>query len=412
MQRPIVLSPDLDGRWFSYTFVPPGPGHPRLLLAVGTRFSLHLFDVETGQKTRSLNGHTGPVYGLAPSPDGRWLASASQDQTIALWPLAGMDTRPPLGARFDRLEDGRFRIAEVTPRGHADAAGLEPGMIVEMMSISFAPDKPTFYQQPEDQKKALKLVLDQKLEGLVEPGMSVVFLVQDPKNPGPVRVAGTTRREPPALSLFVGQDRQWVLWMPEGYYDTSINGDKRFVGWHLNNQVSIFRPRRTEFTPLKIHEKTFYSPDRIRNLLLTADRNLALAPQPNAAPPVPVNTTTTPMGVVTIGNEAVSLFRIGQGEANARVVRNNPGQPIAPRIQVDAGGTSPVVEVTLKIGEQVVETRQVPAPGTSVDVTFAPVQSVGPQVLSVETRNQAGVIVPRYFQVDFGEARKRSSLHI
>jgi cytochrome c len=36
-----------------------------------------------------LDGHTAPIVGLAVSPDGAMLASASWDRTIRLWPLAG-----------------------------------------------------------------------------------------------------------------------------------------------------------------------------------------------------------------------------------------------------------------------------------------------------------------------------------
>jgi len=36
-----------------------------------------------------LDGHSGPVAGLAVSGDGKWLASASWDRTVRLWPLDG-----------------------------------------------------------------------------------------------------------------------------------------------------------------------------------------------------------------------------------------------------------------------------------------------------------------------------------
>ena len=67
--------------------------------------------------------------------------------------------------------------------------------------------------------------------GSTAPGVLVYFDVLRGDERFPL---GTTRRDPPALSLFSSIDREWVVWMPQGYYDTSISGDRRLLGWHVN----------------------------------------------------------------------------------------------------------------------------------------------------------------------------------
>jgi WD40 repeat protein len=49
------------------------------------RAEVKLWDPETGKELGSLPGHTDRVYGVAFSPDGKLLATASFDRTIKLW---------------------------------------------------------------------------------------------------------------------------------------------------------------------------------------------------------------------------------------------------------------------------------------------------------------------------------------
>src|SRR6202035_5730932 len=75
------------------------------------------------------------VYGLAPSPDGRWLASGSSDQTVRLWSLAGSDTIAPIGATFAPGPDGLLEVRTIAPRGYAEAMDLRKGDLVEIFVI-------------------------------------------------------------------------------------------------------------------------------------------------------------------------------------------------------------------------------------------------------------------------------------
>jgi WD40 repeat protein len=66
----------------------------RLLASGSDDQTVKLWDVETGQEVRTLRGHNGGVWSVAFSPDGRLLASGSGDGTVKLWDVAtGQEVR-------------------------------------------------------------------------------------------------------------------------------------------------------------------------------------------------------------------------------------------------------------------------------------------------------------------------------
>lgn len=273
---PIRLDPTMDGRWWDVAFLPGSApaGHPDDCLAVACDAGLAIYNLRTGERTRFLAGHSGIVNAAAPSPDGRWLATGSADQTLRLWRLAGCDRRPPLGATLDRGADGRWSVRAVAPLGFADAMGLQPGDVLEIAAISARP-------RP----------LDEVLSTLdaLPPGTSIELGVR--RGDQALQFV-TTRRDSPALSLFVGEGRDWVLWMPQGYYDTLLAGDRRFLTWHRNGPLVVGPGAAIRFEPTDVYEAEkfeaeFRQPRVLEALFANADlgRALALVPPARRDPP-------------------------------------------------------------------------------------------------------------------------------
>ncbi len=81
-------------------------------IVVGTAYGLFLYDTD-GNRIREYVGHYGEVWGVAVSPDGELLASASVDQTVRLWNLK---TGELLLTIFYSVEDGEW--VAMTPAGY------------------------------------------------------------------------------------------------------------------------------------------------------------------------------------------------------------------------------------------------------------------------------------------------------
>lgn len=280
----IKLDANRDGRWWCYSLVPPGPGHLQPVVAIGCQAGVAIHELQTGGRTRMLAGHAGPVLALAPSPDGRWLATGSADQTIRLWSLKGCEARPMMGAAFDKAADGTTAtVSRVDRFSFAEAMGLKVGDIGRKFALgdNFVP-RDEFLTKMDAAEPGTPVQLEVSRRIKLPMGWTVNDVVR----------LGSTRRETPALTLFLGEDREWVLWMPQGFYDTSIAGDRSLLGWH-QNVASVFgpwpaptidRPPPTDFFAIDRFEAELRRPALINQVLALGDVPAALGAVITAEP--------------------------------------------------------------------------------------------------------------------------------
>jgi WD40 repeat protein len=139
----------------SLTLTPDG----QTVISGGQNGNISSYNPRTGKKIHDFIGHTADVWGVAVSPDSRFLVSGSGDQTVKLWEI--------------------------------DSGSL-------------------------------------------------------------------------LLTIFQGIDNEWVVWTPEGYYTSSLNGDK-YVGWHINRGENI----SALYYPASRFSKQFYSPKIVAKYLET-----------------------------------------------------------------------------------------------------------------------------------------------
>jgi WD40 repeat protein len=74
------------------------------------------------------------------------------------------------------------------------------------------------------------------------------------------------------LTLFVhAKTREWVLWTPQGYYTSSLNGDQ-YVGWHLNRGWE----QAADFVTAARLKQHLYRPDIVKRAFELADAAAAV----------------------------------------------------------------------------------------------------------------------------------------
>ncbi len=313
----ILLNAPSDKRWWSKLALPLKDEFGWPLVAVAMENGVGIFGIDPAppahpdrpelapplyRMIRKLVGHSGSVYALAVSPDRRWLLTGGADQTVRLYATEGLGKVPPLGATLEKVEGQPWpRVAGVTPFGFASQAGLEPGDQIRGVQVAGKPLAGLDDSTPLD-------------ASLADLPINIVVERPDPKGGAPeVKRISIRKNQNPVVSLLAlpptsaGSkgpmgSADYVLWMPSGYYLTSIRGDAKYLGWHQNRPTEanpfLFNAPPVEFLPAGAFEARFHRKDVIDRVLLSGgDLTKLVAPGPKPAAPV-VATPSVPKQLV------------------------------------------------------------------------------------------------------------------
>ena len=228
----LPLAVEKTGAFSSVCWIPGDDLAIPELAAVGTTsgeiFVVKVTDQDEAPIVRRFRGHFSGVVSLAVSRDRRWLASASADATVRVWPLGPVASVESSvnrwGAVFEVDKTGKLVIASIRDDGPLFFRGARQGDQVVSGTWLENGERRTIEAPNELRAAIAKSPWDQNVE----------FQLQTE------RQASRSFQILPAwqqvASLIIDSQGEWAYWAPAGYYDASFEGHRLF-GWQINRGV-------------------------------------------------------------------------------------------------------------------------------------------------------------------------------
>lgn len=227
IKRDIYTKVDGGIRHHSYTLI-----QDKYVITGGDNGYLCAYDMQ-GNILSYFNGHTGRIWSIAVSDDGKYLISGTSDQTIKIW-----------------------RTDEIGKKVKQPYKSVSEVYIHESWAKYFAELGLT-----DLSKEKTKTAWEKIINTLKEKGNTLDADALD-NYVSWMPIDNIL----PVASIFISEDHEWVIWCNDGYFTSSKRGGK-YIGYHVNNGYD----KDAKFYPFEQFDLKFNRPDIMMDRLAIAD---------------------------------------------------------------------------------------------------------------------------------------------